>query len=546
MMESVVLDNVVFEDVISSNPTENSGEQVNLSETEPSQSSKPINVRSESESSSSPSSSYHPETYSSSPSSYTATPPSVVYPVETYSNQYVSNSSNNNQYASNNDNGAFAPEYHRDSGSFQSDSNFRETSFVQEITPTPQRETIPIDVVVGEPEKFGDGMNSYITYKIKTTASYPKFKDAAVVVRRYNDFLWFHEQLKSNNKGVLIPPLPEKALINRFSAEFIEIRRKELEKFLNRVVQHAILHRRPEVVFFLESNDEQFTAAKSKTTKAQPATEQPPQQQSGGGFGSFVSFLGHGIAAAANLTTTGGTAREIDHWFDAKKNYVHALENQLIQLTRATNKLLQRRKELAAANSDFASAISIVGSTEAETDSYLSTSFIRIGQITDHIKDLCEQLFRNETTHFEEALKDYLRVLGAVKEMLADRDEVLLEYQNASRSLDTKKEKMEKDKARSSSTKSQKELDDAQKKVEDTKREYESISTQVRAELNVFDVTRAREIRRMISLLVQSNMENSLQVVDLWKSYISETQGSDEKDWKTTDKIGWGGIGSLR
>ena len=32
-----------------------------------------------------------------------------------------------------------------------------------------QRQTIPIDVVVNEPEKFGDGMNSYITYRIKTS-----------------------------------------------------------------------------------------------------------------------------------------------------------------------------------------------------------------------------------------------------------------------------------------------------------------------------------------------------------------------------------------
>lgn len=34
--------------------------------------------------------------------------------------------------------------------------------------------------------------------------------------------------------------------------------------------------------------------------------------------------------------------------------------------------------------------------------------------------------------------------------------------------------------------------------------------------------------------------------MDLWKSYISDTQGSDEKDWKTIDKIGWGGAGYMR
>lgn len=102
--------------------------------------------------------------------------------------------------------------------------------------------------------------------------------------------------------------------------------------------------------------------------------------------------------------------------------------------------------------------------------------------------------------------------------------------------------------------------------MDETKREYEALSAVVRSEIEVFDTTRAKEIRRMISLLVQSNMEHSLQVflppslplflpyliiinkkvVDQWKSYISDAQGSDEKDWRTADKIGWGGVGSLR
>jgi len=328
------------------------------------------------------------------------------------------------------------------------------------------------------------------------------------------------------------------------------VRRKELEKFLNRVVQHHVLHRRPEVAFFLQSADEQFNSAKSRTPKPPPKeTEQPSaQQSSGGGFGSLVSFLGHGIAAAANLTATSGTAREIDQWFDAKKNYVNALEAHLSSLLKSSSKLLAKRKELAAAHSDFASSISIVGSTEAETDSFLSTAFIRVGQISEHIKDLGEQLFKNESTHFEEALKDYLRVLGAVRDMLADRDEVLLEYQNATRAFEAKREKLDKDKARGSSKSKggERELDEAQRKVDDTKREYEALSATVRSEIEVFDTTRAREIRRMISLLVQANMEHSLQVVDQWKSYISDSQGSDEKDWRTQDKIGWGGAGSLR
>lgn len=41
----------------------------------------------------------------------------------------------------------------------------------QDKAPSTPRETIPIDISVTDPEKFGDGMNSYITYKIKTSVS---------------------------------------------------------------------------------------------------------------------------------------------------------------------------------------------------------------------------------------------------------------------------------------------------------------------------------------------------------------------------------------
>jgi hypothetical protein len=51
--------------------------------------------------------------------------------------------------------------------------------------------------------------------------------------------------------------------------------------------------------------------------------------------------------------------------------------------------------------------------------------------------------------------------------MLADRDEILLDYQNATRAFEAKREKIDKDKARGSSKSrsSERELDEAQRKV---------------------------------------------------------------------------------
>ena len=51
------------------------------------------------------------------------------------------------------------------------------------------------------------------------------------VLRRYSDFLWLYERLQRERAGAIVPPLPSKQAVSRFSASFIEERRLKLEQF---------------------------------------------------------------------------------------------------------------------------------------------------------------------------------------------------------------------------------------------------------------------------------------------------------------------------
>lgn len=70
-----------------------------------------------------------------------------------------------------------------------------------------------------------------------------------VCQRRYNDFVWFRNQLIGEFQGVIVPPLPEKSIIGKFSADFIDNRKRGLDKFLNRVLTHEDLCK----VYFLKN-----------------------------------------------------------------------------------------------------------------------------------------------------------------------------------------------------------------------------------------------------------------------------------------------------
>jgi hypothetical protein len=60
-------------------------------------------------------------------------------------------------------------------------------------------------------------------------------------IRRYQDFDWLHQQLTNSFPGVIIPPLPDKSIVGRFNADFIDARRRGLHKFLMRVLTHRLL-----------------------------------------------------------------------------------------------------------------------------------------------------------------------------------------------------------------------------------------------------------------------------------------------------------------
>ena len=46
------------------------------------------------------------------------------------------------------------------------------------------------------------------------------------VLRRYSDFLWLYERLHKERAGSIVPYLPEKQAVGKFSPEFVEERRK--------------------------------------------------------------------------------------------------------------------------------------------------------------------------------------------------------------------------------------------------------------------------------------------------------------------------------
>jgi len=93
---------------------------------------------------------------------------------------------------------------------------------------TRQRRAVTVD----PPEERATRLKKYLVYRVTVE---PQLPGVVSVFRRYSDFVWLRESLARQYPGMFIPPLPAKKMFGNFAEDFVEERRVDLERFLNRV-----------------------------------------------------------------------------------------------------------------------------------------------------------------------------------------------------------------------------------------------------------------------------------------------------------------------
>jgi len=113
-----------------------------------------------------------------------------------------------------------------------------------------------------------NGKKTHTNYKVTTVTTFPEYKEKEFFVRRrYKEFVWLRNHLKDklNERGkrLTLAVLPGNTVSSfigpgRFDAEFIELRRKGLEEFLNSVVNHPFSRFEKALQDFLQDQSAKF------------------------------------------------------------------------------------------------------------------------------------------------------------------------------------------------------------------------------------------------------------------------------------------------
>jgi sorting nexin-1/2 len=192
----------------------------------------------------------------------------------------------------------------------------------------------------------------YISYKVRTTTDRSGFTPGAKsVVRRYNDFTWLAGELSYDFPGVIVPPLPDKQSVGRFTDEFVESRRRSLEKFLQRVATHSELGHSVQFVAFLQADEGGLSAAKkeAKNVKSRASTVS-------------TSWLDSMTTAKPELEKSAADIK-----IEEILQYVSLLEKQLTNVTKYADNLVKLSRETSIAFYDFAQGFNALGMSEGES-----------------------------------------------------------------------------------------------------------------------------------------------------------------------------------
>lgn len=381
------------------------------------------------------------------------------------------------------------------------------------------------EITVGDPIKVGDITSSHTVYTVHTSTNAPGFsRPDSAVTRRYRDFRWLFHALEANNPGVIVPPPPEKQALGRFKEDFVESRRSALQVMLNKIASHPVLHADPDLRLFLES-DSFAGDVKAKSRNPTGLDEsvivhhhQPPASSSssgGSGGGGFMSTLGGAFSFSGKFVET-------NEWFVEKKRYVDGLEAQLKSLAKALDLVVSQRRELSDATAEFALSLDTLGGVEISKS--LSDILSNFADAHGKIKDLYARQCMQDIMSLSNTLDEYIRLIGSIRSVFAQRQRAYLNVQTAEHDLSKKRQHLDKLHRQGKTLQDkisalESDVQDQEKRVVNCRVAFDDISKQIVTEFDRFEHDKVRDFRNSVELFLENAVEAQKEAIEVWETF---------------------------
>lgn len=361
----------------------------------------------------------------------------------------------------------------------------------------------PLFVIsVEDPQKVGDPIRSFIMYTVHTRTSSSLFsKPSFSVLRRYSDFLWLYETLSMNNPGVIVPPVPEKNTFGRFDENFVQQRRLALEKCIQKMANHAVLAKDPDLKFFLESDS---FALDIKHRKSESAHERG------------------GLMASIGQTLTGSRFHETDEWFDKQRAYLDGLESQLRSLVKSIDIAAKHRAELASATKDFATSVSELSGSDLRP--HLKECLATLSNVEMAVAEAQDVQSQQDVITLMSTADEYWRLVSSVRTAFNSRVRTHANWQHADAEVRRARQMHERAKAqgrlptdRVGHTVSL--VAEAERRALDAKHDFDRCSKLIKAEMARFELERVEDFKIALQTFLDGMISRQKELIAGWEKY---------------------------
>ncbi|WVQ83042.1 hypothetical protein IAT38_005180 [Cryptococcus sp. DSM 104549] len=355
-------------------------------------------------------------------------------------------------------------------------------------------------ISVSDPTRVGDAVRGYTVYTIRTRTSSPHYRQGELsALRRFSDFLWLYDQLTHNNPGVIVPPVPDKHTWGRFQDQFVETRRRALERCLRKITSHPVLQLDPDLRLFLESDS---FAHEAKNRKQEVAA------QTAGEKGLLAGW-------------TGSKFVENDDWFNSRKTFLDSLENQLKGVSKAIESSSKHRLDLGLAIADYAESLTALA--ESDLGASLSAALAQMSLLAGSEKDGVEEHAKSEVVELLNMADEYVRFIGSVRGAFAGRVKGWEGWQQAEREVTRLRANRERlrqqgklgDRVQSSLA----EIADAERRAREGSADFDRLTKLVKSEFARFERERVLEFKATLERYLDGLIEKEKEMIESWETF---------------------------
>lgn len=335
--------------------------------------------------------------------------------------------------------------------------------------------------------------------------------------------------------------------MSRFSASFIEERRKHLERFVRRVAVHPELYDAPCLDTFLRADDVTFQAAKNakgSNSDAMMMSMSMSVNYSSSSYPAATPPKKDGIKkwfAEAKTSIAGDLVRSPDDdLFVEIDRYIDGLEKQMKNVQLQASGLVKKGKEIANGLFEFGLAFNVLGQSEADD---LGHSLTKMGMAADELSAVSMEHSEKEMWQFEEPLKDYLKTIHAVKLALQRRHEKRLTYTTCLSEVNTKRGNLAKLRAtpgaEAKAYGAEMSLKRGEAAADAARDDFATVSQRVLREVDRFKREKGDEMRRVVLDYITLQIDYNKKMEQVWAELLPKLEaiqmpGSD------SDNVGAG------